>query len=63
MATLPVKLILDMYHSSSFSYSGVLPQESLYFNGHSGLDPESSICELDPRFLGDDGFGINVKKR
>jgi len=30
---------------------------------HSGLDPESSISELDSRFRGNDGFGTNVKKR
>jgi len=43
--------------------SSVLRQESLYFDCHSGLDPESSICELDSRFRWNDGFGINVKKR
>ena len=38
-------------------------QKSLYFDCHSGLDPESSISELDSRFRGNDGFGTNVKKR
>jgi hypothetical protein len=28
-----------------------------------GLDPESSIFRLDPRFLGNDDFGTNMKKR
>jgi hypothetical protein len=43
--------------------ASVLRQKSLYFDCHSGLDPESSICELDSRFRWNDGFGINVKKR
>jgi hypothetical protein len=30
---------------------------------HSGLDPESSIYELDSRFCGNDGFETNVKNR
>ncbi len=33
-----------------------------YFICHSGLDPESSVSELDSRFRGNDGFGNNVKK-
>jgi hypothetical protein len=37
-------------------------QKSLYFVCHSGLDPESSISELDSRFRGNDGFENNVKK-
>ena len=45
------------------SIPSVLRQKSLYFDCHSGLDPESSICELDSRFRWNDGFGINVKKR
>ncbi len=40
----------------------VVSQKSLYFDCHSGLDPESSLSELDSRFRGNDGFGINVKK-
>jgi prepilin-type N-terminal cleavage/methylation domain-containing protein len=34
----------------------------LYFNCHSGLDPESSIFELDSRFPGNDRFQICLKK-
>ena len=40
----------------------VLGQKSLYFDCHSGLDPESSISELDSCFDGNDGFQLNVKK-
>ena len=40
----------------------VLRQNSLYFDCHSGLDPESSVLNLDSRFRGNDGFGIYVKK-
>jgi hypothetical protein len=41
----------------------VLRQKSVYFNCHSGLDPESSISGLDSRFRGNDHFGTNAKKR
>jgi hypothetical protein len=41
----------------------ILRQKSLYRGCHSGLDPESSISELDSRFRGNDDFGTNVKKR
>ena len=46
-------------------------QKSLYFDCHSGLDPESSIFEMDSRspikdfedkLRGNDGLEINVKK-
>jgi hypothetical protein len=30
---------------------------------HSGLDPESSVCQLDSRLRGNDGFEINGTKR
>jgi hypothetical protein len=43
--------------------ASVLRQKSRYFKCHSGLDPESSIFGLDPRFLANDDFGTNVKKR
>ena len=43
--------------------TNVLRQKFLYFDCHYGLDPESSIFELDSRFWGNDGFGTNVKKR
>jgi hypothetical protein len=43
--------------------SSLVHQKSLSFICHSGLDLESSISELDSRFRGNDGFGINVKKR
>ena len=36
-------------------------QKSLYLDCDSGVDPESSICELDIRSHGNDGFGVNVK--
>jgi hypothetical protein len=36
---------------------------SFYVGCHSGLDSESSLSELDSRFHGNDGLGINVKKR
>jgi len=42
--------------------ASALHQKSHYFICHSGLDPESSIFGLDPRFLGNDDFGTNVKK-
>jgi len=42
--------------------ASVLRQKSLYFDCHSGLDPESSISGLDSRFRGNDSFGTNVKK-
>jgi len=41
----------------------VVRRKSLYFDCHSGLDPESSLLELDSRLRGNDAFGINVKKR
>jgi len=41
----------------------VVRQKPLPFVCHSGLDPESSVSDLDSRFRGNDGFGINVKKR
>jgi len=40
-----------------------LRQKSLDFDCHSGLDPESSISDLDSRFRGNDDLGTNVKKR
>ncbi len=43
--------------------ASALRQKSRYFKCHSGLDPESSIFGMDPRFLGNDDFGTNVKKR
>ncbi len=43
--------------------ASALRQKSRYFKCRSGLDAESSILGLDPRFLGDDDFGTNVKKR
>jgi hypothetical protein len=43
--------------------ASALRQKSRYFKCHSGLDPESSIFGLDPRFLANDDFGTNVKKR
>ncbi len=43
--------------------ASAVSHKSLYFDCHSGLDPESSLSELDSRFRGNDGFGINVKKR
>jgi hypothetical protein len=33
-----------------------------HFVCHSGLDPESSVSELDSRFRGSDGFGNKAKK-
>jgi hypothetical protein len=46
----------------------VSPQKTLCFDCPSRLDSvldtgESSISELDSRFLGNDGFVINVKER
>ena len=52
--------------------SSVVRRKSLYFDCHSGLDPESSLVELDSRsplkacgdkLRGNDGFGMSVKKR
>ena len=37
-------------------------QKSLYFICHSGLDPESSVSELDSRLRGNDGLRNNAKK-
>ena len=42
--------------------AGVVIQKYLYFNYHSGLDPESSVFGLDSRLRGNDGFGVYVKK-
>jgi len=36
------------------SIDSVMRQKSLYLDCHSGLDPESSISELDSRFRGND---------
>ena len=41
----------------------MVSQKSLSFVCHSGLDPESSVSELDSRFRGNDDRGVNVKKR
>jgi hypothetical protein len=43
--------------------ASVVRQKSLSFDCHSGLDPESSLSELDSRFRGNDGSEMNVKKR
>ncbi len=43
--------------------SSVVIQKSLSFICHSGLDPESSVSDLDSRLRGNDGLGINVQKR
>jgi len=43
--------------------TSVVRRKSLYFDCHSGLDPESSLVELDSRFRGNDGSGMSVKKR
>jgi hypothetical protein len=40
-----------------------MSHESLYFDCHSGLDPESSLSALDSRFRGNDDSEISVKKR
>jgi len=40
----------------------VASRKSLYSVCHSGLDPESSLSELDSRFRGNDGLKNNVKK-
>jgi hypothetical protein len=42
---------------------GGVSQSFLSFTCHSGLDPESSISELDSRLRGNDVLGINVRKR
>ncbi|MCL4475101.1 MAG: hypothetical protein M1508_02585, partial [Nitrospirae bacterium] len=41
----------------------VVRHKSLSVDCHSGLDPESSLSELDSRFRGNDGLKIYVKKR
>ncbi len=41
--------------------SSVVSQKSLYFGCHSGLDPESSVSELDSRFRGNDSLRSNSK--
>ena len=56
-------LVIIRSHSLLTKVAIVLRQKFLYFDCHSGLDPESSIFELDSRFRGNDGFGTNVKKR
>jgi hypothetical protein len=45
-----------------FARSSVVSQKSLSFICHSGLDPESSVYELDSRLRGNDGLGSNLKK-
>ena len=42
--------------------TSVVIQKSLCFVCHSGLDPESSVFELDSRFCGDDDFGKECKE-
>jgi hypothetical protein len=42
--------------------SNVVSQKSLSFICHSGLDPESSVSELDSRLRGNDDLGTNAKK-
>jgi hypothetical protein len=42
--------------------SSVVHQKSLYFVCHSGLDPESSVSELDSRLRGNDSLRNNSKK-
>ena len=44
-------------------YTTAVRHKSLCFDCHSGLDPESSLSDLDSRFRGNDGLGMNVKKR
>ena len=41
----------------------VVSHKFLFFVCHSGLDPESSVSELDSRFRGNDDCGADVKKR
>ena len=55
-------MIKFMGNKPYFCLSSVVRQKSFYFVCHSGLDPESSVSELDSRFRGNDDFGINVKK-
>ena len=51
--------------------ASVVRRKSLYFDCHSGLDPESSLAWLDSRQSlpstpiggGNDGSGMSVKKR
>jgi hypothetical protein len=52
--------LLGEYLTQSTS---VVRQKSLCFDCHSGLDPESSLSELDSRIRGNDGSEMNVKKR
>jgi hypothetical protein len=42
--------------------AGVLNRKPIYFVCHSGLDPESSVFELDSRFRGNDDLENNVEK-
>ena len=44
------------------SVASVLSQKKLYTFCHSGLDPESSVFDLDSRFRGNDDFGNNVER-
>jgi len=41
--------------------ANVMRQKFLYSAFHSGLDPESSVSELDSRLRGNDGSSNNVK--
>ena len=45
-----------------YQISNVVMQKYLYFNCHSGLDPESSVFGLDSRLRGNDSLGVYVKK-
>ena len=62
------KLQMGVHYSKKYKneapiIASVLRQKSLYFDCHAGLDPESSISELDSRFRRNDGFVANVNKR
>jgi hypothetical protein len=63
---------LTSYPLVMCAQSSVVRQKSLSFDCHSGLDPESSLSELDSRsplktcgdkLRGNDGSEMNVKKR
>ena len=43
-------------------YASVLSQKKLYTFCHSGLDPESSVFDLDSRFRGNDDFHHHCKE-
>ncbi|OGP93213.1 MAG: hypothetical protein A2156_14015 [Deltaproteobacteria bacterium RBG_16_48_10] len=52
----------DQVRRSAVSIASVLSQKKLYTFCHSGLDPESSVFDLDSRFRGNDDSHHHCKE-